>query len=392
MRILLCASTAPLPPTTGLRLVLVALLEQLRGRHEVRVVAFRDPDQVGEPEPDTRLVALPRPSLLDEALAVAGGAVRGRPRHADRLAAALRPALLSELEAFAPDVVHVTAGRIAALGQALAGQPCIVAPLDAGELGIRARADAASGLKRALLRREERLVARFEAEEFARYGRVVVVSDQDADALRSLNPALRVTVIPNGVDCERFAPGAGGPDRDESRLVFTGVMSSPPNVVAAELLAREILPLVRARRPEANLALVGRDPSPRVQALAAEEAVIVTGEVPDVGPWLAGSRVFACPMTTGTGIKNKLLEAMATGLPCVATPLALGGLQVTPGVDLLAAETPAELADAIVRVLDDDALARRLGERARAYVTANHGWRAVADEYVRVYTEVVAGR
>ncbi len=169
-------------------------------------------------------------------------------------------------------------------------------------------------------------------------------------------------------------------------------MSSPPNVVAAELLAREILPLVRARRPEANLALVGRDPSPRVQALAAEEAVIVTGEVPDVGPWLAGSRVFACPMTTGTGIKNKLLEAMATGLPCVATPLALGGLQVTPGVDLLAAETPAELADAIVRVLDDDALARRLGERARAYVTANHGWRAVADEYVRVYTEVVAGR
>jgi glycosyltransferase involved in cell wall biosynthesis len=97
-------------------------------------------------------------------------------------------------------------------------------------------------------------------------------------------------------------------------------------------------------------------------------------------------------MTTGTGIKNKLLEAMATGLPCVATPLALGGLRVTPGAELLVGQRPAELADAIVRILDDDGLARALGEKARAYVSAHHGWSAVADEYVRVYTEVVAGR
>jgi Glycosyl transferases group 1 len=148
--------------------------------------------------------------------------------------------------------------------------------------------------------------------------------------------------------------------------------------------------LAAAIRPTAHLAIVGREPPRRVLALAEREGVKVTGEVSDVRPWLTGSRVFVCPMTIGSGIKNKLLEAMASALPCVATPMALGGLTVRPDEELLVADRDEDLAREIVRVLDDDELAARLGEAARAYVLAHHTWKGAARAFERVYHEVCA--
>jgi glycosyltransferase involved in cell wall biosynthesis len=200
---------------------------------------------------------------------------------------------------------------------------------------------------------------------------------------------LGVTVIPNGVDASFYSRSTRC-ELDRDRIVFTGVMSAPPNLVAAQRLATRILPLVRAVRPTAHLAIVGREPPTRVLALAEREGVKVTGEVSDVRPWLTGSRVFVCPMTIGSGIKNKLLEAMASALPCVATPLALGGLTVRPDEELLVADRDEDLAREIVRVLDDDKLAARLGEAARAYVLAHHTWRGAARAFERVYHEVCA--
>ena len=115
------------------------------------------------------------------------------------------------------------------------------------------------------------------------------------------------------------------------RIVFTGAMNYPPNIVAADFLARLLLPRVRTVRPDTQLVIVGREPDPRVLGLAALDGVDVTGAVDDIRPWLQSAQVFVCPMLSGTGIKNKLLEAMASGLPCVATPLALQGLNVSAG-------------------------------------------------------------
>jgi glycosyltransferase involved in cell wall biosynthesis len=242
-------------------------------------------------------------------------------------------------------------------------------------------------LRRRLLRAEAGRVRRFERSEYGRFGRVVVVSDADAAALRSVSPGLDVTVVPNGVDASHYAPDPTV-ERDERRIVFTGVMSYAPNVLAAEFLARRVFPLVRTAVPEARLAIVGRKPAPRVAALAGLDGVEVTGEVPDIVPWLAGSRVYACPMISGTGIKNKLLEAMASGAPCVVTPLALQGLTAEPERDVLVGADEQELASQLVRVLTDDGLAGRLGPAGRAYVLANHDWSAVARAYEAVYEGV----
>jgi len=389
VRILICASAAPFPPFTGLTLVLSALVRELGARHDLRVLAYAPGARADAEHPGLRLVRPPRAGVRAELAAVASSLVGGGTLGFERLTPGMRAALTEELEGFRPDVVHVTSGRLAGLRRQLAGRPSVIVPLDAAHLAIEARAQAARGLKRLLLRLEERRVRRFEVSEYAHFDRVIVVSERDREALEALNPRLRVAVIPNGVDTDLFAPDPSA-SADAGRIVFTGVMSSPPNVVAAEFLARRVFPHVRAARPETRLAIVGRSPTARVRALGGLEGVEVTGEVPDVRPWLTGSRAFACPMLTGSGIKNKLLEAMAAGLPCVVTSRALGGLGVRAGREVLAGETAEELAALLVQVLGDDELAARLGQDARAYVVARHSWATVARAYERVYEEARA--
>jgi polysaccharide biosynthesis protein PslH len=393
VRILVCSIEAPLPPVNGLRLALGELLEQLRRRHHVRTLALTGADQRAADADDATLRLLPpaQPSAVRATGRHLRALLARRPFGVDRLSEALREPLLEELERFRPDVVHVTSGRAAALGRALAGRPAVLAALDAWHLNVEADAAAAPAWRRPLLAMQAGLVRRFEARVYRFFSRVVVVSEADRDALLALDPSLRIAVIPNGVDTDFFAP-ASDTARDEQRLLFTGVMSYPPNVTAAEFLARELAPLVRAARPAARLAIVGRAPAPAVRDLSRLEAVDVVGEVPDLRPWLTGSRVYVCPMQSGTGIKNKLLEAMASGLPCVATPLALQGLQARDGVELLVGETPEELASHVVRLLEDDELAQTLGNAARRYVCAQHDWTAVGAAYERLYETVRAER
>jgi glycosyltransferase involved in cell wall biosynthesis len=393
MRILICASEAPLPPINGFRLMLGALTEELRREHEVRVLAFRAADQEAPSRAENQLRLVPRPegNRLDDAAWVLQALLRRRPFRADALAAALSGTLREELEDFDADVVHVTSGRLAALGRALAGRRSVLGALDAWHLNVEARALVAAGARRSLLRGEASRVRRFEASEYRRFGRVVVVSDADRDALHAVDPMLAISVIPNGVDAGYFAPDPKV-SRDSSRIVFTGVMSYAPNVLAADFLARRVFPLVRAARPASRLAIVGRAPDPRVRALAELEGVEVTGEVEDLRPWLVGSGVYVCPMISGTGIKNKLLEAMACGAACVATSLALQGLRVRPGRELLVGTTAQELADGLLRVLGDGECRERLGQAARQYVLREHDWGSVAHAYQEVYLELLAER
>jgi glycosyltransferase involved in cell wall biosynthesis len=144
------------------------------------------------------------------------------------------------------------------------------------------------------------------------------------------------------------------------------------------------MPLVRRSIPGAALTLAGRTPSPRVLALP---DTTVLADVPDLRPHLWGAGVYACPMESGTGIKNKLLEAMAAGAPAVATPLACQGLAVRDGAELRIADSDEAFAGAIVDVLRSPGT---LGESARAYVRARHDWDAVARAYMAVYEQVAA--
>jgi glycosyltransferase involved in cell wall biosynthesis len=135
--------------------------------------------------------------------------------------------------------------------------------------------------------------------------------------------------------------------------------------------------------PEVRLVLAGRDPAPAVRALASE-AVEVTGTLPDLRPLLWSAGAYLCPMRTGTGVKNKLLEALAAGAPAVATPLAAAGLGLTDGRDALVTDSARGLAGAVVRVLSDAALRDALSSAGRAQASLL-SWNRVVTAYEEVY-------
>jgi glycosyltransferase involved in cell wall biosynthesis len=383
VRILVCSLEAPLPPVNGLLSQVLALVRELRKEHRVRVLAYRMPDQVA-PATSDDIRLLDRRSSLSRWWDVTAAFPPGTARDAIRL----RKPLREELESLNPDVVHVTSGRLAALGyfrRLLDGRPAVLAALDAWHLNVEAAAEVASGPERTLRRIEGLLVRRFERLAYKRFHRVVVVSEEDRRALLEVRSDLPIEVIPNGVDAVAY--DWDGSPRDRNLILFTGVMTYGPNVAAAEYLARRILPRVQQTNPSARLALVGRNPAPEVLVLAGLPGVEVVGEVPDMRPWLSRAGVFACPMLTGTGIKNKLLEAMANGLPCVATPRALQGLSARVGEEVLGGSTEEDFARDVSGVMRDVGFADRVGSDGREYVRARHTWASVAEHYVRVYRE-----
>ena len=389
MRILVCASEAPLPPRNGLRLQLIELTGAMAQRHEICVVAFRWPEQTGVPPPGVELieVALPRGGWRRPA-GWAQAIMRREPVEVTRLTKPMSEAVREVLATRTFDVAHVSLGGLAGIAPALDDLPAIIAPLDAWPVNVEAQTRAAHGPRRSALGLQLRLVRRYVARAYRPYRRVVLVTDEDAAAAGRADPTIATAVVPNGVDLEHFSPDEA--TREAGLIVFTGALSAPSNIAAAERLVRRVLPLVRAKRPLARVALVGREPAPAVRALGELPGVQVVGEVPDLRPWLQRADAYVCAMETGTGIKNKLLEALACGAPSVATPLACHGMAVRDGVELLIADDDLGLARGVLRLLDDAELRRKLAAGSRKYIVGHHQWDHAARRFEAIYTAAVS--
>jgi glycosyltransferase involved in cell wall biosynthesis len=215
-----------------------------------------------------------------------------------------------------------------------------------------------------IYRREARLLARAESRMMRSAGATTVVNDREADAARRLAPGARIEVAGNGIDRAHFAPEA--PALAEPQVVFCGVMNYAPNAETAMFLAREVWPRVTRVRPEARLVLVGSGPSPALTRAAERvSGVTVTGRVADVRPWLWSSAVAAAPIRTARGVQNKVLEAVAAGLPAVVSPVVAEGLPEGVRPACLVASSADECAGRILELLAlQPADRRRLAARA----------------------------
>ncbi|MCW5623678.1 MAG: glycosyltransferase, partial [Burkholderiales bacterium] len=177
-----------------------------------------------------------------------------------------------------------------------------------------------------------------------------------------------------------FHPGLETAPRAD--LVFEGSMAFGPNIDAAVFFVREVLPVIRRSVPSVRLVLVGRDPVPEVRALASDH-VEVTGSVPDVRPYVAGSRVFVSPLRFGAGIKNKILQAWSMGKATVATSVSVSGLPAEDGVNLLVRDGVEALAGGVIELLRSEQRCRALGDAGRRLVEAHFSWDAKALEFER---------
>ena len=177
----------------------------------------------------------------------------------------------------------------------------------------------------------------------------------------------------NGVDSAYFAPSENG-TYDDGTIVFVGRMDYFPNQQCMADFCTQVLPLLKARRPDVKLRIVGAEPSAQVRRLAEIDGVTVTGSVDDVRPHIARAALTVAPLRIARGTQNKILEAMAMGVPVVCSSVAAGGVDAVPDEHLLTADSPAEQCAAILRILDDQAERDRLSAAGRARVLTSHSW------------------
>ncbi|HOQ61047.1 MAG TPA: glycosyltransferase [Vicinamibacterales bacterium] len=234
---------------------------------------------------------------------------------------------------------------------------------------------------RLFVEREWRLLRRYERARYARCGLIFAVSERDAAAIRSLaGGAPEVRVVPISIDARAMA--AAGPRPRRPDLLFVGGLHWPPNADAVAHFARDIWPLVRREAPDATLTVVGRADAPVAQALRRIDGIRLAGHVPDVAPYFERARAFVVPLRAGGGMRVKILEALARGLPVVSTAIGVEGIDAAHGVHLLVADDPGSFARAVSQVVGNDGLAAELAAAGRRLVLERYD-RSVVGEKLR---------
>ena len=240
---------------------------------------------------------------------------------------------------------------------------------DVFSYGMKRRRDIASPITRPVFNMEYKRLCRYEADIFDDFDVKTIISEPD----RALFPHERrdeILIIPNGVDHDFFKP-----QQQEKRydIVFTGNMSYPPNVNAVDYLANEILPIVWKTLPATKMYIAGASPDPKVKK-AASERIIVSGWLDDIRDAYAQSKVFIAPMRIGTGLQNKLLEAMSMGLPAITSPLANASLGAKPNEEILVGGNAEDLARHIITLLTDREKASQIAQAGFDFTNRVYDW------------------
>jgi glycosyltransferase involved in cell wall biosynthesis len=216
---------------------------------------------------------------------------------------------------------------------------------------------------------------KYERDIFEDFNNKTIISTPDRDLIPHPERE-KIAVVMNGVDTGFFKPLKM---EKEYELVFTGNMGYPPNVNAANFLVKEILPVVHQKKPGVKLTIAGATPHPSVQALKSEH-VHVTGWVDDIRECYAKAKIFIAPMQIGTGLQNKLLEAMAMKIPSITSQLANNALNAKHGEEILEGRTAAEFASHILNILENPELANKLSENGYAFVHQHYNWTAATQK------------
>jgi glycosyltransferase involved in cell wall biosynthesis len=205
-----------------------------------------------------------------------------------------------------------------------------------------------------------------------------VVSEEEKRLQQRFSPpGGRIEVVPNGVDTEANQPDAAMTIQPNT-IIYTGAVTYFANLDAVEYFINDVFPLVRVRVPHAQFSVTGGTGKVDVSALKAQPGVVFTGYLPSVAPAVQASWVNVVPLRVGSGTRLKILESMALGVPVVSTTKGAEGLNVHPGEDILIADTPQGLADAVVTLMNDDALRARLVKAGRALVEREYDWGVIA--------------
>jgi sugar transferase (PEP-CTERM/EpsH1 system associated) len=355
MRVLVLTHRLPYAPNRGDRIRAYHLIRSIAEYADVDLVSFVHDKEEARHIPDLQPVAhvtgVPIPRWRN--------AVRGiltlpgsRPLTHALLDSPDMPRVLQAIMASQPpDVVLAYCSGMArfAVEGPLAGRPFVLDLVDVDSEKWGQLAGTSRGPRRMIYGREAATLRRFERAAAYRAYATLVVNEKESDSLSALAPGCNVRIVPNGVDLETFTNP--DPVGRSSNVVFCGVMDYAPNVAAVVWFARNVWPLIKERWTDARFQVVGSSPSRVVRALSADSSIEITGTVSRVQPYLWNAAVSVAPLRVARGVQNKVLEALAAGVPAVVSTTVLQGLPTAVRGACLAAEDPQEMADAVLSVL-----------------------------------------
>ncbi len=384
--ILLISPWLPWPPHDGARIRILETLRYLAGHHRVTLFAHvhddREREHVGALRAfcaDVQVADLSsrssrRVGRMIRAALTGAPLIQGM--HFDGGFAG-RIAAATERQKF--DIVHIEFSLIARYAAAVSrrhGSKLVLSTHNiesqrfARELELSSRS-----FRRFVLQADQLLFGNWEKKTVRQFDGAIAVSELDRQWLEEQLPGRPVAVAPNGVDTDFFRPRSPTTARADT-IVFTGVMDYPPNEDAVIWFAEQAWPLLRRRRPELVFQIVGTRPTVRVAALAAIAGVEVTGEVPDVRPYVERALAFVVPLRSGGGTRLKILQAMSIGCPVISTRLGAEGLAVGDRDNILFAERPEEFVAGVEELGSSPELSDRLSTSARSLVLQRYDWQS----------------
>jgi sugar transferase (PEP-CTERM/EpsH1 system associated) len=395
MRILYLCQRVPYPPQRGDKIATYHQIRHLARNHEVAVACLAD----GKEDLINVTGLSPFVTSVD---AVPLARRRGHLRMLAALATGtpltlayfheseLHRRVAARIHERRIDAILLYSSSMAQFVEAIDNVPRIMNFCDLDSLKWRQYADNVPLPMRWVYSLEARRLLRYERYVAATFDHSLVCTTRELEDCRLHLPGALVSCVGNGVDLDYFKPMPCS--KEPASLVFTGIMDYLPNVDGVVWFCEEVLPRIRHQVPKVSLTICGARPVRIIQALQRMPGVTVTGRVPDVRPFLARASLAIIPLRLGRGIQNKLLEAMAMGLPVVATSTAFQGVEASSGTDLLVANDVEPFAAAIVRLLGDDALRTRIGQAARATVERTYSWDAQLSALDAVLASVTCGR
>lgn len=252
---------------------------------------------------------------------------------------------------------------------------------DTLSMNMKRRADNSGLLQRVLFSIEAKRLARYESKMFEVFDALTIITDADRKLLKSPRKE-EVHIIPNGVAESYFTYPQ--PKEKPYDILFAGAMSYAPNIDAAEYLIKEIMPLVWEKKPNVKIAIAGGGAPISLQK-EANERIIMPGWVDDMKEYYSQTKIFIAPMRIGTGLQNKLLEAMAMNVACITSPLANQALKAKDKEEILIADNAKAYADCIIDLLDNEQLSSKIANAGKDYVFNEYSWENSCEKLSNIF-------
>ena len=377
MRIFYICRRVPFPPDRGDKIAAFNAIRHLAARHEVHVFCLGDGVQdlanISGLQAYAKTVSAAPVDEFTIKLRALAALVTGQPLSVAALnESKLHDAIQKKFTELRPDLIIVYSCNMAQFAEHFPNVPRIMHFGDLDSLKWPQYAERSSIPLNWIYAIEARRLLGYERHIAQIFSHALVHTEIEKHDFERLIPGIPVAVVGNGVDLDYFR--SAGEAKKPASMVFTGVMDYRPNIDAVVWFCDEILPIVQANIPAANFTICGSRPAPAVRRLAKRRGVRVTGWVADARPYLDRAEIFVAPLRMARGVQNKLLEALAMGLPCVASTAAWSGTAVADGQGILATDEPREFARHVIDLLGDSDGRAEMARRARAAAVANYRW------------------